>query len=161
MKLCLLVLCLLIPPALAAPEKNPVRPAPAPEPAAGELDAGVKLRVDVFFRLLKEEKIDGAYAKLFEGSTLAEEQPELLPNLVKNTAKVIEKCGKLESTSLLRVRSAGKSLKEITYIANCQKRPIRWHMYAYYGNGRWQILDTDVDLELSSFFESETSRASR
>jgi hypothetical protein len=162
MKRCLLVLFLVIPPALAAPEKNPVRPAAAPEPGGnGELDAGVKIRIDSFFKLLKEGKADEAYAKLFEGSTLAAEQPELLPNLVKNTNKVLEKCGRLESASLLRVRSAGKSLREVIYIANCQKRPIRWQLYAYYGAGRWQILDTDVDLELDSFFQPATPATSR
>jgi hypothetical protein len=74
---------------------------------------------------------------------------------VDNTTKVLQKCGKVESASLLRVRSAGKTLKEVVYIVNCQKRPLRWKLYAYYGEGRWQIIDTNVDLELGSFFEPE------
>jgi hypothetical protein len=60
----------------------------------------------------------------------------------------------------LRVRSAGNTLKEVVYIANCQKRPIRWRIFAYHGEGRWQVLDTDVDLELGSFFEPDNSSAS-
>jgi len=162
MKFCLLVLFLAIPPAVAAPEKVPVRPAAEPGPAApADLDAGVKLRIDGFFKLLKEGKIDGAYARLFEGTTIAGEQPELLSSLAKNTTKVFEKCGNLESASLMRVRTAGKTLKEVVYIANCQKRPVRWQIYVYYGGGRWQVLDTDVQIELGSFFDPEPPAASR
>jgi hypothetical protein len=156
MKRCAIFLALVSPLALAAPDKGPAKPATPTESAtSAELDAGVKMRIDVFFKFLKDGKVDEAYAKLFEGSTLAKEQPELLPTLVKNTTLIIEKCGKVESASLLRVRSAGRTLKEVIYIANCQKRPIRWQIYAYYGEGRWQILDTDVNLELDSFFEPE------
>lgn len=166
MKFPLFLLAVLSPLALAAPPKAPaktaaksspkpaVKPVAAAEPAASaDLDAGVKIRIEGFFKLLKENKIDDGYAKLFEGSTLAKEQPELLTNLVKNTERVIEKCGRVDGASILRVRSAGRTLKEVVCIANCQKRPIRWLIYAYYGEGRWQVLDTDVDLELDSFFE--------
>jgi hypothetical protein len=160
MNRCSILFALLGLPALAAPDKPPPRAAAVAEPASpAELDAGVKMRIDVFFKFLKDGKVDEAYAKLFEGSTLAKEQPELLPTLVKNTTLVIEKCGKVESASLLRVRSAGRTLKEVIYIANCQKRPIRWQIYAYHGEGRWQILDTDVNLELDSFFEPESKPA--
>lgn len=158
---------LLIPAAImAAPEKKPSKPpAPPSVPAASssgpELEAAIRLRIEVFFKMLKESRVDGAYAKLFEGVTLAKDQSQLLTSLISNTESMIEKCGKIESAALLRVRSAGPTLKEITYVANGQARPVRWIFYAYYADGRWQILDTDVDMELSSFFEPESPEKAR
>jgi hypothetical protein len=74
---------------------------------------------------------------------------------------VLEKWGKVESASVLRVRSAGPTLKEIVCILNCRKRPIRWKLYAYFGEGRWQIIDTEPNLDLASFFEPEKPASSR
>ena len=153
---------LLAAPAFAAPAGKTPAKAPAASPAAAEapaveLDPAVKSRVDAFFSLLQKGKVQDGYERLFEGASLAKDQPELLTDLVGTTTKVLGKCGKVESSSLLRIRSAGRSLKELIYIVNCQKRPLRWKLYAYYGEGRWQIIDTNVDLELSSFFETEKS----
>ena len=144
-------------PAFAAPgAKTPAKaPAPAEPSASADLDAAVKARVDAFFGHLQKGTVQSGYERLFEGASLAKDQPELLTDLVDNTTKVLGKCGKVESFSMLRVRSAGRTLKEIIYIVNCQKRPLRWKLYAYYGEGRWQIVDTNVDLELGSFFEPE------
>lgn len=160
MKWPLLLTALLCPVLLAAPPKGSARtPAATAEtaaaPGSSSLDTGVKLRIDMFFKLLKDGKKEEAFAKLFEGSTLAKEQPELLTALASNTDRILEKSGAIESAALLRVRSAGTTLKEITYICNCRKQPVRWTLYAYNGDGRWQILDTDANLDLASFFEPE------
>ena len=159
MKPTLLFLALLSTLAPAAPPKTPPKtppkaPVPAPAPA-GELDAAVRARIEAFFTHVASGKIDEGYARLFEGSTLAKEQPALLPTLVSNTKLMLEKCGPAENGAVLQVRSAGRTLKEVTCILNCRKRPIRWTLYVYFGEGRWQILDTDADLELGSFFDSE------
>ena len=90
---------------------------------------------------------------------LAAEQPVLLETLTKNTLLLIEKCGNVESSAILKVRGAGRTLKEVTCILNCQKRPMRWTVYVYFGEGRWQVLDAEVDLELHSFFEEQKSAA--
>ena len=161
MKLILFLFALLCTPAFPAPPKTPPKPAvPAPQ-AAGDLDAAVRARIEAFFKHLTEGKLDEGYARLFEGSTLAKEQPALLPTLIKNTTLVLEKCGAAENGSVLRVRSAGRTLKEVTCILNCKRRPIRWTLYAYYGEGRWQILDAEVDLELGAFFDAGKPDASR
>ncbi len=159
MKPTLLFLTLLTTLAPAAPPKTPPKaPVPAPAPA-GELDAAVRARIEAFFTHVASGKIDEGYARLFEGSTLAKEQPALLPTLVSNTKLMLEKCGVAENGAVLQVRSAGRTLKEVTCILNCRKRPIRWTLYVYFGEGRWQILDADADLELSSFFEKEKAGA--
>jgi len=160
MKRLLPALALILLPSLApaAPgSKTPAKatPAPAADSASSDLDAAVKARIDAFFTHLQKGNVEDGYGRLFEGASMAKDQPELLTDLVDNTTKVLQKCGKVESASLLRVRSAGKTLKEVVYIVNCQKRPLRWKLYAYYGEGRWQIIDTNVDLELGSFFEPE------
>jgi hypothetical protein len=41
----------------------------------------------------------------------------------------------------------------VTCIVNCAKRPMRWKIFIYFGEGRWQVLDAEVDLELHAFFE--------
>jgi hypothetical protein len=162
MKFTLLLLLLLTPAVLSAQQKTPARPAPksppkaAPAPAASaddELDAAVRARIEAFFNHVKNRQVQDGFNRLFEGSALAAEQPALLETLVKNTLLLIEKCGKVESASILRVRSAGRSLKEVTCIVNCARRPMRWTVFVYFGEGRWQVLDAEVDLELHAFFE--------
>lgn len=164
MKLTLPIFAFLSAVAIAGPAKGPSLPKPGDrsvtEPNVpsmameADLDAVVRARIDSFFLLLKEGKTSAAYHKLFENSILAKEQPVLLDNFVKTTTNVLEKCGKVESASILRIRGAGKTLREVICIVNCEKRPMRWIIYAYYGEGRWQILDTDIDPELDSFFET-------
>ena len=152
--------------ALAAPPKTVPKPAapkpamPAPQ-ASGELDAAVRARIEAFFKHLAAGKVEEAYGRLLEGSTLVNEQPEMLAAYIKNTTLLIRKCGEAENGSVLRVRSAGKSLKEVTCILNCKKQPIRWNLYVYYGDGRWQVLDAEADTELSSFFESDKTADKR
>lgn len=140
----------------APPSGNPLPAAAAPD-TTPELDAALARRIDGFFDLLQKGKIAESYTRLLEGSALAEDQPELVTDLVDNTGKVLSKCGRVESAAVVRVRSAGKTLREIVCLVNCQKRPLRWKLYAYFGEGRWQIIDTTLDLELSSFFEPEKS----
>ena len=171
MKLSLFLFAVLATLAVAAPPRGVPKPAvpkpaaakpavPAPQ-AAGDLDAAVRARIEAFFNHLAGGKVEDAYARLFEGSSLAKEQPALLPTLINNTQLVLEKCGAAENGSVLRVRGAGKTLKEVTCILNCKKRPIRWTLYVYYGEGRWQVLDAEADLELGSFFATEKSAGER
>lgn len=153
MKLTLLLFALLSTLVPAAPPKAPPKPAVPATAGAGELDAAVRARIEAFFTHVAGGRLEEGYARLFEGSTLAKEQPALLPTLVSNTKLVLDKCGPAENGAVLRVRSAGRTLKEVTCILNCRKRPIRWTLYVYFGEGRWQVLDAEADLELDSFFE--------
>lgn len=118
-----------------------------------ELVPEIKARIEAFFMMLRDQRVSDGYKKLFEGAALAQERPELIKELAVTTTTVLEKCGRLESTEMLRVRGAGRSLREVIYIVNCQKRPMRWKFYAYQGGGRWQILDTNVSLEPAAFFD--------
>jgi hypothetical protein len=171
MKLIPFVLVFLTAPVLAAPEKPAVKPPagkPAPaKPAAPagassmEIDAGLKTRIEAFFKLLRDGETRDAYDKLFEGATLVNEQPDLIGDLIKSTTAVLDKEGQVESASMIRVRSAGTTLKEIVCIMNCRKRPIHWKFYAYFGDGRWQIIDTKPSFNLESFFEPDEKPASK
>jgi hypothetical protein len=154
MKLALLLLSLALPAALAAPPRTSAKAAPvAPASGADELDPAVSARITAFFDHVKGQRVQDGFKRLFEGSTLAAEQPALLETLAKNTLLLIEKCGKMENASIIRVRSAGRALKEVTCVMNCQKRPMRWTLFIYFGEGRWQVLDAEVDLELHAFFD--------
>ena len=151
---------------LAAQTKPQPKPAPVPIPkpdavparssATTELDPALKARIESFFVLLREERTSAAYQKLFEGSFVAEEDKELLQTLTDVTDDVMEGCGKLESTELLTVNAAGRAIREIVYAVNFRKRPVRWRLYAYLSDGRWQIIDTSVNPDVTSFFHGDT-----
>ncbi len=166
MKLSLLLFAILSTLALAAPPKAVPKPA-APKPAvsvpqaAGELDAAVRARIEAFFKILAAGKIEDAYGRLLEGSSLVSEQPEVLAAYIKNTTLLLRKCGEAENGAVLRVRSAGRSLKEVTCILNCKMQPIRWKLYVYFGDSRWQVLDAEAETELSSFFEPDKTGGER
>lgn len=170
MKLLLSLLFLAVP-VMAAPPKTPAKPAkpaaavpvatPAAPASAGtdSLDAAVKARIEAFFKNVQERRVKDGFARLFEGSTAAADQPVLLETLTTNTLMLIEKCGKVESASIVRVRGVSSTLREVTCILNCQKRPMRWTMYVYKGEGRWQMIDAEVDLELHRFFDDGKTAA--
>jgi flavin reductase (DIM6/NTAB) family NADH-FMN oxidoreductase RutF len=121
------------------------------------LEAPVQLeaRIESFFSLLREERTSAAYQKLFEGSFVGEEDKELLQQLTDVTDDILEACGKLDSTELLSVNSAGRTVREIVYAVNFRKRPVRWRLYAYLSEGRWQIIDTSVNPDITAFFHDE------
>ncbi len=154
---------------LAAPEKPKKTSEPPPTPqSAGpttvttsgdagtaELDPVLRARIDSCFSFMKEGRVTEAYQKLFEGSSMARDQPELMDELATQTVRVLQKCGKVESANIIRIRAAGGTLREVVCMVNCQKRPLRYIVYTYFGEGRWQIIDTKVDPELESFFPRE------
>lgn len=172
------LLALLLIPALASPlaaqskSKSPPRSTASPEipkpdssvpkrssssssSSSQELDAALKARIESFFSLLREERTSAAYQKLFEGSFVGEEDKELLQQLTDVTDEILEACGKLDSTELLSVNSAGRTVREIVYAVNFRKRPVRWRLYAYLSEGRWQIIDTSVNPDITAFFHDE------
>jgi hypothetical protein len=170
------LLALFLIPALASPlaaqskSKSPPRTTASPEipkpdssvpkrssssSSSQELDAALKARIESFFSLLREERTSAAYQKLFEGSFVGEEDKELLQQLTDVTDDILEACGKLDSTELLSVNSAGRTVREIVYAVNFRKRPVRWRLYAYLSEGRWQIVDTSVNPDITAFFHDE------
>ena len=145
--------------AAAAPAAAAPAPASAPAAQVGDLDPIVRGRIEDFFKCLQDHRVKDGYTRLYHGSALAEEQPVLMEANTKNTLLLMEKWGRVESGSIIRVRSAGRTLKEVTCILNLQKRPVRLTLYVYFGGGRWQVLDNNADLELHSFFEPEKPAA--
>ncbi len=129
---------------------------PAKKDPGVQLHPLVKARVESFFVMLKDGRTQDCYKKLFEGSSIAKEQPAVLDELIENTSKVMEKCGRIESTELVSVQACGSCLRKATYIINCQYQPLRWNVYAYFGEGRWQILDTEVAVSPSVFFPKDS-----
>lgn len=168
MRILLSLLCLSLP-VLAAPQKpsprkpeTPAPAAPAPEKTAETgvaLDASVKTKIDGFFNLVKARRVADGFKTLFEGCTMADEQPKKAETLTRNTAMLVETCGEMESASIVRVRGVGATLREVVCIMNCRKRPMRWTFFVYKAEGRWQVIDAEVDLELHRFFESDKSAA--
>ena len=145
-------------PAAAFAQKVPI-PKPAQEPRvpvrldALTLEPEIRSKVDAFFNVLKQRKVADAYRRLLDGSVLAEENPELVEKLIESTTRVLELTGRLDGTEILRIRAAGKTIREVTYILNGEKRPLRWRFYFYFADNRWQVLDTKVVTEASAFFD--------
>ena len=144
--------------AVASAQELPI-PKPVAEPRvpvrldALTLEPEIRSKVDAFFTILKQRKVAEAYRRLLDGSTLAVENPELVTKLVDSTTRVLDLTGRLDGTEILRIRAAGKTIREVTYLLNSEKRPLRWRFYFYLGDGRWQVLDTNVVTEASGFFE--------
>lgn len=145
-------------PAAAFAQKAPI-PKPAQEPRVSvrldalTLEPEIRSKVDAFFNVLKQRKVADAYRRLLEGSVLAEENPGLVEKLIESTTRVLELTGRLDGTEILRIRAAGKTIREVTYILNGEKRPLRWRFYFYFADNRWQVLDTKVVTEASAFFD--------
>lgn len=125
----------------------------APSNPSATLEAGIHSRIEAFFSALKTGKAEDAYRKLFEGSVLPAENPEMVAKLTESTTRVLDLTGRVDGAEILRWRPAGRTLREVTCVLNGEKRPLLWRFYFYYGDGRWQILDTNVSTEASGFFE--------
>ena len=117
------------------------------------LEPEIRSKIDAFFAVLKQRKVPDAYRRLLEGSTLAEENPELVKKLEESTVRVLDLTGRIDGTEILRIRAAGKSIREVTYVLNGEKRPLRWKFYFYLSEGHWQVLDTNVATEAAGFFD--------
>lgn len=134
-------------------------PAPAKPRAAAassaSLEPEIRARIDKFFVTLKDHKVETAYHQLFEGSVLPAENPEMVKKLVDSTSRVLDLTGRIDSADPLKARSAGPTLREVTYVLNGEKRPLRWKFYFYFGDGRWQVLDTNVATDAAGFFEED------
>ena len=150
---------------LLLPWETPAAPVPIPKPAPaaasrvpGRLDVltlepGIRSKLEAFFAVLKQRKVDDAYRRLLDGSVLAQENPELVTKLIESTTRVLELTGRIEAMEILRIRTSGRTLREVTCLLNGEKRPLRWTFYFYLADDRWQVLDTNVATEASGFFE--------
>jgi hypothetical protein len=161
-----LPLLFLLAPLPASAQKGPVRK-PADAESAPEiprvpvrldavsLEPEIRSKVDAFFTVLKQRKVKEAYTRLLDGSTLASDNPELVAKLEESTTRVLQLTGRIDGTEILRIRTSGKTLREVTYLLRGEKRPLRWKFYFYLSDGRWQVLDTNVATEAAGFFEEE------
>lgn len=118
------------------------------------LEPEIRSRIESFFDVLKLRKAADAYQRLLDGSVLAQENPELVTQLVESTTRVLELTGRIDGMEILRIRAAGKTIREVTCLLNGEKRPLLWKFYFYFGDGRWQVLDTNVTTEAAGFFET-------
>lgn len=148
---------------LGAQPSSSVKPAAAPKAggktevatasAPAVLEPEIHSRIETFFSALKTGKAEGAYRQLFEGSVLPAENPEMVAKLTESTTRVLNLTGRVDGAEILRWRPAGRTLREVTCVLNGEKRPLLWRFYFYYGDGRWQILDTNVGTEAAGFFD--------
>lgn len=162
--LCLCVAAAL--PVLSLPGSAGAQQVPIPKPAAEgrstpakmdvlTLEPEIRSKIDAFFAVLKQRKVQEAYKRLLDGSVLAQENPELVTKLVESTTRVLDLTGRIDGTEIMRIRASGKTLREVTYLLNGEKRPLRWKFYFYLADGRWQVLDTNVATEAAGFFDPE------
>ena len=125
---------------------------PAARTAAPALDPELRPPLEAFFARLKEGKVNEAYQKLLENSRIGKE-PAILEEFITKTTSLLKVHGKVEDVELIRVRTIGKNLREITYQLSAADHPSRWRIFAYHGGGKWQILDIDVSSDLTKMVD--------
>jgi hypothetical protein len=140
------------PPPVAAPGAPPV--AVDPQLSADVLDSKLKKRFDDFFQRLKRGETAFGYAKLLEGSKIADQRDEI-DKLIAKTDQAVRQYGKFEDAELASIVSATRTLKEVIYISRCEFHPLRWKFICYFGGGKWQLLDINVTGELDKMFPLE------
>jgi hypothetical protein len=132
-----------------APPMQPIASAAAEKEAAASV--GPRSIVEKFFATLGLGKVEEAYAKLTEGSTIRENANQL-EMLQTKTDGAIEEFGRIEGQELVEMEWAGSSLVRLTYLSLGEKFPLRWRFYFYQRNGVWRLVDIRVDDRLKDLF---------
>lgn len=112
-----------------------------------------------FFSHLAENQVDEAFAKLTEGSALAQRERDLTL-FRERTRQIIHDYGHLSGHELLEEKPAGSHLLRLTYISLTEKYPMRWRLYFYKSGAQWEIIDMRVDDNLRALFQEDTAASS-
>ena len=121
---------------------------PTPEPAI----AAVRLPIEAFFNLLKQNKVPEAFTQLLKGSRIGQ-QPEQVSVLVGTTQQAFGLYGKMISYEVYDTYTVGSSLIVTTYLTNLPVEPIRWRFVYYKPDKEWRIIDIRVDDVLVDLIE--------
>jgi hypothetical protein len=135
----------------APPPPPGVSSAPPVTGMIGEVESKLMRRFEEFFRNVKRGESAFAYARLLEGSKLAQKR-DTVADLTADTDQTLRHVGRLADSELVSVTSASRTLKELVFIANCEHQPVRWRFVCYSTGGRWHVLKVDLSDDIERMF---------
>lgn len=105
---------------------------------AGE-DAGPVKAAESFFDGIQRGDISGAFDRLFAGSHILGNKPQVLEEMKKTTKTNLSFCGKMIGSELLMKENYGNSLVRLVYLLKMEKHPLTVEFYFYKPGNTWFI----------------------
>lgn len=133
-------------------ERVTASPPPPPEEIQKTLTA--------FFNLLKQDKIDDAYALILANTRIKGREDDVR-GLKKQTRDAINTYGPILGFEIVEQRRVGLSLLQITCLSWAENFPLRWRFSYYRPGDKWRMLDIFVDDRVSELFETRAARVSQ
>jgi hypothetical protein len=114
--------------------------------------ASQKEITDKFFELYSKDPLKAVdYA--FSTNKWFDRQQDGVANLKNKLKNLVDLCGEYYGFEVLSDRSAGQSVRMITYIIKYDREPIRFSFLLYKPKDKWQVnnlsFDEDIDNDLS------------
>jgi hypothetical protein len=116
-----------------------------------DVESKLMRRFEEFFRNVKRGESAFAYARLLEGSRLAQER-DVIARITANTDQTLRQVGRLADSELVSVTAASRTLKELVFIGNCEHQPVRWRFVCYSTGGRWHVLKVELSDDVDRMF---------
>ena len=106
---------------------------------------------DKFFTIYEKEPIK-AVEYAFSTNKWFDRQQDAVANLKSKLKNLIELCGEYNGYEILSEKTAGESVKMITYIVKYDREPIRFTFLMYKSKNTWKVnnfsYDEDIDKDL-------------
>jgi hypothetical protein len=115
--------------------------------AAHAQDGGApRVQAEAFLAVLQQGKVAAAYAKLFTGSNIQQDQGA---GIRKQTESVLPRLGRILGGELLREDKFGGSLVRLTYLLRSERHPTVWEFYFYKPANRWFVAEINFTDKLA------------
>ncbi len=96
-----------------------------------------KTKAEQFFTTLMQGKVDMAYDSLFQGSMIAEQKPQAVELLKRQTKLGLPMYGRVLGFELSKEQRFGKSVVRLVYILKLERHPMVWEFYFYRPKSIW------------------------
>lgn len=105
---------------------------------AGE-ESGPRKATESFFTGMQKGDMGGAFDKLFAGSHILENKPQVLEEMKKTTQTNLSFYGKMTGHELLMEETYGSSVVRLVYLLKMEKHPLTVEFYFYKPKNTWFI----------------------
>ncbi len=105
---------------------------------AGE-ESGPRKAAESFFKVMQKGDIGGAFDRLFAGSYILENKPQVLEEMKKTTKTNLSFYGKMIGSELLMEENYGSSVVRLVYLLKMEKHPLTVEFYFYRPGNTWFI----------------------
>ena len=104
-----------------------------------------------FFNLLRDDKVNEAYAQLLQGSKIAAKLEDV-SRLQDRTSVMIQSYGAVLGYDLVNAEFVGHNLCRLTYLTRSEFAPVRWRIVFYRPADRWRVFNLQIDDGVMEFF---------